>query len=77
MDLSDFTAKKMEAAMADLEEQLHRQNRVAIGNARWEPDESGALHLTVDSVPISTVTLLGRERVYELYQQALREIGRD
>ena len=69
----DHLDTKINRALADLENQLRSQNRVAIGSPRWEPDEFGNMHFVVDSVPVNTVKLLGKDEVWRRYQQAVRE----
>ena len=64
---------KIAAALADLENQLRSANRVAIGPPRWEPDDFGNMHFVVDSVPVNTVKLLGKDEVWRRYQQAVKE----
>jgi hypothetical protein len=73
MAYSEHLQNKMGKALAELEARLRADNRVAIGEARWEPD---LYRLVVDSVPVNTVKLLGQARVLELYEQAKRETER-
>lgn len=71
MDLQD----KMAAALAQLESKLEAADRVMIGEARWEPHPTipDRLVLACDSVPVTTVKLLGQDRVLELYHRAKAE----
>lgn len=75
MSLPDHISARMRAATDELEARLAAENRIAIGDARWEPDNAGNYHLVVDSVPVNTVKILGKDEVLRLYRVAKGEIS--